>query len=426
MTAGERVSSIASHLGLKGKMDAGVSVFNNVPMAPPDPILHLNTLYKADPNPHKINLGVGAYRDEQGKPWVLPVVRKAEHIIIEDPALDHEYLPIDGLKTFTEASVRLILGKSSPAVLENRYVGCQTISGSGAVRLGAAFLARFRKAPIYISKPTWGNHRAIFADAGLEVREYPYWNPEVRGLALKELLDTLKSAPNGSIICLHPCAHNPTGVDPTPEEWKLIAEVIRDKSHFPFFDCAYQGFASGDLDRDAGAVRYFVEQGFELLVAQSYSKNIGLYGERTGCLTVVTRTPEQATAVRSQLCKLQRAMISMPPAFGARIVSMILNDEKLFGQWMVELKTMADRIITMRRELFNALSELGTPGTWKHIVDQIGMFSYTGLNANQVKVLIEKYHVYLTDNGRISMAGLNSGNIRRFAEALDWVVRNVK
>ncbi|KAI9105747.1 pyridoxal phosphate-dependent transferase [Phlyctochytrium arcticum] len=430
MTVSERITAIASHLGLGNTtlpgMSSEVSVFSNMPMAPPDAILHLNTLYKADSDPNKINLGVGAYRDEAGKPWVLPVVKKAEHAIVDDPTADHEYLPIDGLKSFTDASAKLIFGAQSPAIVEKRYTACQTISGTGAVRLGAALLEKFRKAPVYISNPTWGNHRAIFQDAGLEVRDYPYWDAQTRGLAINELLQTLQTAPNGSIICLHPCAHNPTGVDPTAEQWKQIAQVMRAKSHFPFFDCAYQGFASGDLARDAYAVRYFVQEGFELLVCQSYSKNIGLYGERTGCLNIVTKTPKEAEIVSSQVCKLQRAIISNPPAFGARIVSRVLNNPAMYSEWEVQLKTMADRIIDMRQQLFNALTQLGTPGTWTHVTDQIGMFSYTGINANQVRVLKDKYHIYMTDNGRISMAGLNSSNVRRFAEALDWVVRNVQ
>ncbi|KAJ3185065.1 Aspartate aminotransferase, cytoplasmic [Geranomyces variabilis] len=423
MTITERIHQLAVQLTHANASEQ--SVFHNVPLAPPDAILNLNTLSKADPYPTKINVGVGAYRDEDGKPWVLPVVKKAESVIVNDASLDHEYLPIDGLRKFTDASAKLILGKTSPAIVENRFAGIQTISGSGAVRLGADFLNRFRKATVYVSNPTWGNHHDIFRDAGLPVQTYPYWDPDVRGLAFQAMIDEIQEAPKGSIFVLHPCAHNPTGVDPTADQWRQIADAIRHGEHFPFFDCAYQGFASGDLDRDAAAVRYFVEQGFELLVAQSYSKNMGLYGERTGCLTVVTKTPELALNVRSQMCKLSRASISNPPAFGARIVSMVLNDEQLFTEWKGQLKVMADRIIHMREVLFETLTELKTPGTWNHIVDQIGMFTFTGLNAAQVKVLRDKHHIYMTDNGRISMAGLNSGNIRIFAEAVDDVVRHV-
>ncbi|KAI8924070.1 pyridoxal phosphate-dependent transferase [Entophlyctis helioformis] len=407
--------------------DHNKSQFASVPLAPPDPIFHLTASYKADPDPSKINLGVGAYRDNNGNPWILPVVKKAERKIVDDQSLDHEYLAIDGIKSFTDASARLILGANSPVIKEKRYATAQTISGTGAVRLGADFLIRFKPATVYISNPTWANHRAIFADAGFkDIREYQYWNPATRGLNMDGIMETFRNAPNGSILLLHPCAHNPTGVDPTMDQWKQIAAVAREKGHVIFFDCAYQGFASGNLDRDAQAVRYFVESGMEVLIAQSYAKNFGLYNERTGALSVITKTAELAQNASSQLCKIIRAGYSNPPAFGARIVSLVLNDPVLFGEWEVQLKSMADRIISMRKALFEALTDLKTPGTWNHITDQIGMFSFTGLTTPQVKVLREKYHVYMTDNGRISMAGLNTSNVRRFAEAVDFVVRNVK
>jgi aspartate aminotransferase len=235
-----------------------------------------------------------------------------------------------------------------------------------------------------------------------------------------------QSAPNGSIFVLHACAHNPTGVDPTEDQWKKIASVIREKGHFPFFDCAYQGFASGSLEKDAWAVRYFVSQGFEVLVAQSYSKNFGLYSERAGCLTIVTSTPEQAVNIRSQLCRLIRASFSNPPAFGARVVSKVLNDPVLYNEWIDSLSTMANRIIKMREAVVSHLKELKTPGDWSHFTSQIGMFSFTGLTPTQCKTMIEKFHVYLTENGRVSMAGLNESNVRRFSEAIDWTVRNVQ
>ncbi|KAL1930692.1 hypothetical protein VTP01DRAFT_10854 [Rhizomucor pusillus] len=421
----QRLGQISGHLS--NTMTDSVSVFQEVPQAPPDVIFSLTAGYKADTHPQKINVGVGAFRTDELKPYVLPVVKKADAILFNDASLDHEYLPIAGTESYTRAASKLILGEDSPAIRENRVAAVQTISGTGANHTGAAFLAQYYKKSqvCFISKPTWANHRNIFSSVGFRVEEYPYWNPETRGLDYEAMLQTMRAAPNGSIFILHACAHNPTGVDPTQEQWKGIAEVMREKGHFPFFDCAYQGFASGDLDRDAWAVRYFVEQGFELFVAQSFAKNFGLYGERAGNLTVVAKSPADAQHVFSQLEKLQRSEISNPPAYGSRIVDIVLNDPALYAEWKENLKYMSNRIISMRKALYDRLIELGTPGTWNHITDQIGMFSFTGLKAPQVKVLKEKYHIYMTDNGRVSMAGLSTSNIDYFAKAVDDVVRNV-
>ncbi|KAJ3118123.1 Aspartate aminotransferase, cytoplasmic [Physocladia obscura] len=421
-SATNRTLAISQHLS--GNATA-VSVFEAVENLPLDPIFALSAAYVADADSNKINLGIGAYRDNDGKPWVLPVVRQVEQSLLNDKSLNHEYLAIDGLRTFTDASAKMILGSESIAVKEKRFLGVQQISGTGAVRLGSDFLFKINKnATVYISDPTWGNHLQIFGDSGFTVKTYKYWNAATRGLAFDEFLESLKNAPLGSIFVLHACAHNPTGVDPTHEQWKQIAAVIKERKHFPFFDCAYQGFASGSLAQDAWAVRYFVESGFEIFVAQSYSKNFGLYSERCGCLTVVTSTEQQAINVRSQLCRLNRSSISNPPAYGARIVNAVLNDPTLFTEWEENLRTMAHRIIKMRSECVRHLTDLKTPGSWDHITSQIGMFSYTGLTKAQVKVIKEKFHVYMTDNGRISMAGLNEGNVKRFAEAVDYVVRN--
>ncbi|KAI9314796.1 aspartate aminotransferase [Dichotomocladium elegans] len=409
-------------------MADSASVFQNVPQAPPDAIFSLTAGFKADTHPQKINVGVGAFRTDELKPYVLPVVKKADAILFNDATLDHEYLPIAGTPSYTKAASKLILGDNSPAIAEDRVCAVQTISGTGANHTGGAFLSQYytKSRKVYISKPTWANHRAIFGLVGFEVEEYPYWNPTTRGLDYDALLQCLREAPNGSIFVIHACAHNPTGVDPTVEQWKAIAAIMKAKDHFPFFDCAYQGFASGDLDRDAWAVRYFVEQGFELLVAQSFAKNFGLYGERAGNLTVVSKTAADSKRVLSQLEKLQRAEISNPPAYGSRIVDIVLNDPALYAEWKENLKYMSSRIIDMRKALRERLEALGTPGTWNHITDQIGMFSFTGLKASQVKVLKEKYHIYMTDNGRISMAGLSTTNVDYFAKAVDDVVRNVQ
>lgn len=416
-----------NHLsGSKSTMSS--ETWQDVPLAPPDSIFKLTAAYKADTFPQKVNLGVGAYRDNDNKPWVLPVIKKATQILLNDPNLDHEYLPITGLPEFTAGAAKLILGADSPAIAEGRAVSVQTISGTGANHLGALFLSRFyhwdTPKQIYLSNPTWANHHAIFKNVGIQPIDYPYYDPATIGLDFEGFIATLQSAAPRSVFLLHACAHNPTGVDPTRDQWKHIAEVITSKNHYAFFDCAYQGFASGDLNNDAWAVRYFVEKGVPMLVCQSFAKNAGLYGERIGALHIVPPTKDAADRVKSQLSVLQRSEISNPPSYGARLVSLILNDSALFADWNRDIKTMAERIIFMRNELYRLLTEeLKTPGSWVHIINQIGMFSFTGINPAQSQALIDVFHIYLTANGRISMAGLNTHNIRYFAESLDKVVR---
>jgi len=399
-----------------------------VPLAPPDSIFKLTAAYKADDYPKKVNLGVGAYRDDNSKPWVLPVVKKATEILLNDPALDHEYLPITGLPEFTTAAAKLMLGSDSAAIKEGRVASVQTISGTGANHLGGLFLSRFYHwngpKEIYLSDPTWANHFQIFRNVDVDPKTYPYYDPKTIGLDFDGFVSALHAAPDGSVFLLHACAHNPTGVDPSPQQWERIADVMLDRKHFAFFDCAYQGFASGDLDRDASAVRYFEQRNVPMLVCQSFAKNAGLYGERVGGLHVIGATKDAADRIKSQLSVLQRSEISNPPSHGARIMSLVLNNADLFEEWKRDIKTMAERIISMRKELHGLLTnELKTPGNWDHIVNQIGMFSYTGINPAQSEALVKKAHVYLTANGRISMAGLNSHNLRYFAESLDKAVR---
>ncbi|KAK4554467.1 Aspartate aminotransferase, cytoplasmic [Recurvomyces mirabilis] len=411
------------------------SAFNAdvVPQAPEDPLFGLMAAYIKDTDSKKVDLGIGAYRDDNAKPWVLPVVKEADDLLRKDPDLNHEYLPIGGLADFNSASQKLILGKDSAAIEDKRVISLQTISGTGAVHLGSAFISRFynpqsaEAKAIYCSSPTWANHNQIITNVHLPVKTYPYFSKETKGLDFDGMIKAIESAPEGSVILLHACAHNPTGVDPTRDQWTKIAQVMRQKRHFPFFDCAYQGFASGSLSTDAWAINYFVDQGFELMIAQSYAKNFGLYGERAGCFHFVAapsaNAQDEVARVGSQLAILQRSEISNPPAYGARIASMVLNDDKLFSQWEEDLRTMSGRIISMRKALKSKLDELETPGKWDHITEQIGMFSFTGLNEQQVGKLREKFHVYMTKNGRISMAGLNTKNVEYFAKALDSVVR---
>ncbi|KAL5768823.1 hypothetical protein ACOSP7_015366 [Xanthoceras sorbifolium] len=399
------------------------SVFGAIVRAPEDPILGVTVAYNKDPSPNKLNLGVGAYRTEEGKPVVLSVVRKAEQLLVNDQSRIKEYLPIVGLADFNKLSAKLIFGADSPAIQQNRVVTVQCLSGTGSLRVGAEFLARhYHELTIYIPQPTWGNHPKIFTLAGLSVKTYRYYDPATRGLNFQGLLEDLGAAPSGVIVLLHACAHNPTGVDPTLEQWEQIRQLMRSKGLLPFFDSAYQGFASGSLDADAQSVRTFVADGGECLVAQSYAKNMGLYGERVGALSIVCKTEDVASRVESQLKLVIRPMYSNPPIHGASIVATILKDSNMYNEWTVELKAMADRIINMRQQLYDALSAKGTPGDWSHIIKQIGMFTFTGLNSEQVAFMTKEYHIYMTSDGRISMAGLSSKTVPHLTDAIHAAV----
>ena len=401
----------------------GDSVFAHLVRAPEDPILGVTLAYNKDPSPVKLNLGVGAYRTEEGKPLVLNVVRRVEQELVSNPARNKEYLPITGVADFNKLSAQLIFGADSPAIQESRVTTVQCLSGTGSLRVGGEFLAKhYHQRNIYLPKPTWGNHPKVFTLAGLTVQTYRYYAPATRGLDFQGLMEDLGAAPSGSVILLHACAHNPTGVDPTAEQWEEIRKLIRSKALLPFFDSAYQGFASGSLDKDAQPVRSFVADGGELLVAQSYAKNMGLYGERVGALSIVCKSADVASKVESQLKLVIRPMYSNPPIHGATIVAAVLKDSDLFNEWTIELKEMADRIISMRQQLFDALHARGTPGDWSHIIKQIGMFTFTGLNSEQVSFMTREYHIYMTSDGRISMAGLSSKTVPHLADAIHAAV----
>ncbi|KAF2202062.1 hypothetical protein GQ43DRAFT_440010 [Delitschia confertaspora ATCC 74209] len=395
-----------------------VSAWSNVPQGPPA-ILGITEAFKADSNPEKINLGVGAYRDDKGKPFVLPSVRTAEKKIVEND-LDKEYAGITGVPAFTKAALELAYGADSAPLKEGRVVVTQSISGTGALRIGGAFLERFYPGAktIYIPTPSWANHNAVFKDSGLKVEKYRYYNKDTIGLDFDGMVADIKAMPKGSIVLLHACAHNPTGVDPTEDQWKAIAEAVKEGEHFPFFDMAYQGFASGNTDKDAFALRHFIKEGLRPVLAQSFAKNMGLYGERVGAFSVVCESVEEKKRVDSQIKILVRPLYSNPPVHGARIASEILNDPALNKQWLGEVKDMADRIITMRALLKENLEKLGSKHDWSHITSQIGMFAYTGLNAEQMEKLAKEHSVYATKDGRISVAGITSGNVKRLAEAI--------
>jgi len=371
---------------------------------------------------------VGAYRTEESKPWVLPVVRKVEEQLAKDHTLNKEYLPVLGLPAFTAAATSMLLGADSPAVVSGRATGIQTLSGTGALRVAAEFLARILNySVVYSSEPTWENHKLVFLNAGFkEYRSYRYWDPNTKGLDFDGFIADLEAAPENAVIILHACAHNPTGVDPTHEQWEKIAKVVREKKLFPLFDSAYQGFASGDLDNDAWAVRYFVSQEFELLCCQSFAKNFGLYCERVGNITLVVNDKEALARALTQLTLLIRGMYSTPPNHGARVVATALNNPELFEEWKGCIKTMAERILLMRSGLKERLIKLGTPGNWDHVTNQIGMFSYTGLTPQQVDYLRAQYHLYMLRSGRINICGLTNANLDYVANAIHDAVSNVK
>lgn len=422
LRAASRSSSLLAH---RQNILRTITTWSNVPAGAPDPILGVTEAFKADTSPQKMNLGVGAYRDENGKPFVLPSVRKAEEGIVA-AKFDKEYLGITGFPEFTKQAAILAYGTDSTPLKEGRIAITQSISGTGALRIGGAFLNRFypHSKSIYLPSPTWGNHIPIFKDSGLEVKTYRYYDKKTVGLNAKGMLEDIKNAPDKSIILLHACAHNPTGVDPTQAQWKEIAEAIKAKGHFSFFDMAYQGFASGDVDRDAFAPRYFVSQGLDIVLSQSFAKNMGLYGERVGAFSVVCADKEQKAKVESQIKILVRPMYSNPPVHGARIAGTILSDPKLYGQWLGEVKLMADRIIGMRTTLYDTLvNELGSKRNWDHIKSQIGMFCFAGISPEQVEKMTKDHHVYMTKDGRISMAGVTPHNVKNLSKALHDVTK---
>jgi len=404
-----------------------MSAFDTVSAAPPIEVFQLGRDFQADTSPDKVSLGVGAYRTEEGKPWILPVVKKAEKILaekIEQELINHEYLPVLGMDSFSKAATSMLLGEDSPALAEGRAFGIQSLSGTGALRNGAEFLKRILGATtVYYSDPTWGNHGLIFKNAGFtELRKYRYWDNKAKAIAWEGMVEDLNNAPAKSIIILHACAHNPTGMDLSKEQWAKVADICQEKDLFPFFDCAYQGFASGCLDTDAWAVRFFVSRGFELFCSQSFSKNFGLYNERAGNLTVVMKDQSNVVNFKSQITLIIRAMYSNPPAHGVRIVDTVLNDPDLYQEWRDCIRTMSSRIIDMRSGLRKRIEDLGTPGDWSHITTQIGMFSYVGLSEEQCIFLQKEKHLYLLKSSRISMCGVTPGNIDYVAKAIHEAV----
>ncbi|XP_048685421.1 putative aspartate aminotransferase, cytoplasmic 2 [Caretta caretta] len=402
---------------------AALSLFLDVPlMREADRLLDA---YQEDPSPDKVYLDHWDCQTETGKVWVCPTVRQILLQIANDPTLDHEYLPVLGFPEFTRAATELALGRESRAVIENRAGGVHTVGGTGAVRIGAEFLRRWynRSSPspiaVYIALPQWDSLRCIFQDAGFtEIRPYHYWDTVRLAVAIDDFLEVLESAPDCSIVLLH--APEETGL--TPKQWEEVARVMRRKRLFPFFDVPAQGLASGDLDRDAWALRHFVAQGFELFCAQSFSKTFGLYNERVGNLIVVVRDNETLLGIRSQLQKLVMGMWYTPANLGARVIATVLNNPALLSKWKQSLQTLAERIMLIREKLKEKLRILGTPGCWEHLTAQSGTRSFTGLLPSQVAFLERHKHIYLLGNGQVSVCSINSHNLDYVAQGINEAV----
>ncbi|KAJ4387925.1 hypothetical protein N0V93_008528 [Gnomoniopsis smithogilvyi] len=398
------------------------SYFDAAETVEPDGIFEVLRRYNIDSSPEKVNICVGAYRDEDGKPWVLPSVRMAEKKVV---GADHEYSPMMGHKAFRDASIELLF-HGSKALAENRIAGVQSLSGTGALLLAGMALKKANAATktIYITNPTWPNHELLFENLGFKVVGLPYYNPTTCSYDAENFLSGLRAAEPDSAVILHACAHNPTGCDPSRAQWREIADVIRTRGLFPVFDSAYLGFNSGSVDEDAWAIRYFVEElRMEAAVCLSFSKSMGLYGERAGAVMFVAATPELSLTVQSILDNAQRATISTPPLYGARLAEAVMKNPEINKQWAEDLVTMSGRISKMRGRLFGELCSLGTPGSWEHIVKQTGMFGYLGITPEMVEYLEKEHHVYMASTSRISIAGMNEHNVVHVAKALDDTVR---
>ena len=397
------------------------SLFSAIAMAPRDPILGITEAFNADQNPEKVNLGVGVYYDDNGKVPLLECVRRAEAGLAEKAA-PRTYLPIDGLAAYDKAVQELVFGADSPVIAEKRAVTVQALGGTGALKLGADFLKRFSPdAQVWISDPSWENHRALFESAGFTVNNYPYYDAPTRGVNFGGMLAALKDMPAGAIVLLHACCHNPTGADLTDDQWKEVIGVVTTRGLVPFLDMAYQGFGDGILE-DGKVVGMFAAAGGPLFVSNSFSKSFSLYGERVGALSIVGATAEEAARVLSQLKRVVRTNYSNPPIHGGQVVATALAAPELRKLWEDELAAMRVRIREMRQTLVQKLKEKAPGHDFDFVTRQRGMFSYSGLTKPQVERLKDEFSIYAVDTGRICVAALNSRNIDRVVDAIAKVL----
>lgn len=397
------------------------ALFTAVPAAPPDPIIGLTEAFNADTNPNKVNLGVGVYQNREGKVPVLRCVREAEArwYAQED---SKTYLPIDGAPAYNKQVQSLLFGVDSPVLAEGRAVTAQALGGTGALKVGADFLRRFfPESAVWISNPSWENHRALFEAAGFKVNVYDYYDAQSRGLDFEGMKTSLETIPAQSIVVLHACCHNPTGVDLSREQWDTVVSIFRERSLVPFLDFAYQGFGEG-IEPDSYAVRAFAGAGLSCLIANSFSKSFSLYRERDGAITFVTTSAEEAKRVQSQVKRVIRTNYSSPSSHGAQVVAAILADAELRALWETELAEMRERIRQVRHLFVETLHTEGVEGDFGFITRQKGMFSYSGIPIEAVRRLRAEFGLYIVDSGRICVAALNEKNLGYVCKAIASVL----
>jgi aromatic-amino-acid transaminase len=398
-----------------------MSLFTAVEMAPRDPILGLNEQFSTDSNPNKVNLGVGVYFDDNGKLPLLECVQAAEKQMMDTPKA-RGYLPIDGIAAYDTAVKNLVFGAESEPVKSGRVATIQGLGGTGGLKVGADFLKKLNpKAKLLISDPSWENHRALFTQAGFTVETYPYYNAAKRGIDFDGMLTALNLAPEGTVILLHACCHNPTGYDLTPAQWDQVISAVKSRRLVPFLDMAYQGFGSG-IAEDGAVIGKFVASGLDFFVSTSFSKSFSLYGERVGALSVLCHDKEEAGRVLSQLKMVIRANYSNPPTHGGQVVANVLNSPELRALWEKELAAMRVRIKEMRSMMVEKLKAAGVKQDMSFITQQVGMFSYSGLTKDQMVRLRNEFGVYGTDTGRMCVAALNSKNIDYVCRAIAKVL----